>query len=312
MKTLRRILFFVLLLLLLCVLGVLFTPLDPRGSTGKGDYSDIVGFGNYGVPPRGGSCGNVGVIYDNNPFSGWPVNFRECDWAIISAYFCTPYYFAGYTHWGIDLASFWSRDGGGDNIHGAEIIVTTALGKVIQSAWFVPPHHNYGMGNFVKIEAWRPAETPPIMECSGDPLTDIANDVFTFCWRERNDAPPSVCSGIPEIDSQNGVFDDCWVEKPQCSGDPHTDYDNGVIEECWQPTGWIATYMHMLDVTVSEDDWVFRDDVIGHVDNTGNSTGSHLHYQINAPSWMNVGAIDPAPSFKCPGYDWNAGVEEGR
>jgi len=72
---------------------------------------------------------------------------------------------------------------------------------------------------------------------------------------------------------------------------------NGVIEqddiEICEETGWFAIYMHLLDVTVVAGDRLKRGDVIGHIDNTGNSTGDHLHYQINGPN----GAVDPAPSM---------------
>lgn len=311
MKRVRKLLLAAAIVLILCVLVLLMTPFG-FAISGDGGHHAVVGFGNYGVPPRGGSCGNVGRIYPSNPFYGWPVQFRKCDWAIISAYFCTPNYFAGYTHWGIDLASFWSLDGS-ENIYGAAIVSTALLGKVKIVGVFSPPKYNWGMGNYVKIEAWTPNPNNPLQEqCSDDPIQDLNSENFYICWAPVADSPDE-CSGNPAEDLSNGVFDQCWHSTvPDCTFDPRTDYAHGVLEDCWGPTGWIATYMHMLDATVAEDDWVFHGDVIGHVDNTGNSTGNHLHYQINAPKWMNVGAVDPAPTFKCPGYDWDKGVEEGR
>ena len=64
-------------------------------------------------------------------------------------------------------------------------------------------------------------------------------------------------------------------------------------------TGWKAAYFHLRDIAVHPGQLVRRNDVLGWIDNTGNSTGSHLHYQINAPG---EGAIDPAPSM-CNSYD---------
>jgi murein DD-endopeptidase MepM/ murein hydrolase activator NlpD len=40
---------------------------------------------------------------------------------------------------------------------------------------------------------------------------------------------------------------------------------------------------------------VYRGQALGKTDNTGNSTGPHLHYQINSPA---AGAVDPAPTMR--------------
>ena len=77
------------------------------------------------------------------------------------------------------------------------------------------------------------------------------------------------------------------------------DWDAGQFEQCWYGTGWVATYMHLKDIAVEPGQLVFYGDVLGHVDNTGNSTGSHLHYQINMPG-ADGGrgqAVDPAPTM---------------
>ncbi len=79
------------------------------------------------------------------------------------------------------------------------------------------------------------------------------------------------------------------VPEPDVNGDGQITAEAEYCEE----TEWRATYMHLWDVTVSPGDVVERGTVVGHVDSTGNSTGHHLHYQINGPD----GAIDPAPSM---------------
>ena len=69
--------------------------------------------------------------------------------------------------------------------------------------------------------------------------------------------------------------------------------DPTYCEEVCTDTEWFALYFHLLDVTVSAGDILERDDVIGHINSTGKSTGDHLHYQINGPN----GAVDPAPGM---------------
>jgi murein DD-endopeptidase MepM/ murein hydrolase activator NlpD len=81
-------------------------------------------------------------------------------------------------------------------------------------------------------------------------------------------------------------------EYNQCVSDHGGDLD---AQDCWANSGWLATYMHLMNTTVTEGQILFRGDILGHTDNTGNSTGSHLHYQINDPSH---GAVDPAPTMR--------------
>lgn len=59
-------------------------------------------------------------------------------------------------------------------------------------------------------------------------------------------------------------------------------------------SGWCAVYMHLEAVAVSVGDRVAPGQVVGWVDNTGFSTGPHLHYQINDPSGH---PVDPAPTM---------------
>lgn len=60
------------------------------------------------------------------------------------------------------------------------------------------------------------------------------------------------------------------------------------------PTAWCAIYMHLDSWAVSAGDNVSRGQIIGYADNTGFSTGPHLHYQIEDPSGQTV---DPAPTL---------------
>lgn len=191
-----------------------------------------------GIPPGGGSCSNIGHYDQENPFSGWPVAFWPGNWNIVTAWYCDPQYFldSHTNHWGIDLGRLdWSADPS-HAIEGSAALVTTEHGIVRQAVYCNPACWNFGMGNFVQVEALKPEP-----QCIADPLTHT----------------------------------------PNC----------GVI---WVPSGWIATYMHLHDIQVEKGDAVSRNHILGHVDNTGNSTGPHLHYQINDPSNH---PVDPAPTM---------------
>src|SRR5512139_1089971 len=54
--------------------------------------------------------------------------------------------------------------------------------------------------------------------------------------------------------------------------------------------GFLTIYGHMMEFAVKVGDPVKAGDVIGRSDNTGNSTGAHLHFQLR----KNNVAIDPA------------------
>ena len=197
------------------------------------------GMGYYpggGQPPAGGTCDNVGQDYSDDLFRGWPVDFFPGNWNIVSTWYCDPHYFPGHTHWGIDLARLdWDA---GHAIDDAPVVTTTEHAVVRQAVWCPPekPCWNFGMGNFVQIEALKP-ET----QCLVDPQT-----------RELK------CKDI------------------------------------WIPSGWKATFMHLHDIAVHPGESLDKGQLLGHVDNSGNSTGPHLHYQINNPSGK---PVDPAPTM---------------
>jgi len=267
----KRVSYILPLVLLLCVCGLLIASLQ-FGGVAMGGFQNVSGYGSQGIPPAGGSCANVGQVYADNPFQGWPADFRPCNWAVISAYYCTPHYFVGYTHYGIDLSNDWTS-GNEAAIHGVPVLAT-ANAVVAQAVFTMPAQWNYGMGNFVQLTAFESS-------CEVDLNLDLNN----------NGTVGDYCGGVCE---------------DQINRDLNN--DGAITNYCGEETGWKATYMHLLDITVQLGQIVRVGDVIGHINNSGNSTGDHLHYQINGPE----GAIDPAPTFGCPGYDWQAGVNEGR
>jgi len=243
------------LLLIVLLLGLMYALVpggkiffDPR-------YRDVPKWGSAGAPPSRGNCKYIGVFWPENPFRGWPVKKFEGDWNTISSWFCDPNYFVGYTHWGIDIARRdWTPEG---SIDGAEV-VATARARVLYAVETTPPQWNWGMGNYVRIEALVPVH---VCECEPNEISDEERRCF---YGDKNG------------DGVVGGY--CWYED--------------------EPSGWIATYMHLKKVFVQPGDIVEPGTVLGLIDNTGASTGPHLHYQINAPRDDEEepdGAIDPAP-----------------
>ena len=224
-------------------------------------------------PPSGGTCANIGVDYPDNPFRGWPVERFPGDWSVISSWFCDPLYFRGFIHWGIDLAIQVRKEGPGykyATLNGAAVLTTTSYAYVTAAANDGGPHH--GMGNHVLIMA---------LKCD------------SRCG--RHEEPEGEGQHLFLVDEQ---AEECLDIPPHCQNiDPSTCFDD-LILDCSE-TGWKAAYFHLRDIAVHSGQLVRRNDVLGWIDNTGNSTGSHLHYQINAPG---EGAIDPAPSV-CNTYD---------
>lgn len=146
--------------------------------------------------PSTGTCANVGEVYPDNPFSGWPVQ-GGASWGQVTAYYCDPGYFEqfGVHHFGIDLGYSTGTP-----------VIATSNGNVSASGF------HSEMGLYVRI-------------CEND---------------------------------------------------------------------WCATYMHLSSLNISTGQAVSDGQVLGQVGNTGNSTGPHLHYQINDPDWNTV---DPAPTI---------------
>jgi murein DD-endopeptidase MepM/ murein hydrolase activator NlpD len=73
-----------------------------------------------------------------------------------------------------------------------------------------------------------------------------------------------------------------------------TVYGMGRTVKLCTPAGWCAIYMHLDGFAVIAGQQVQRGEVVGYADNTGFSTGDHLHYQINNPAGQ---PVDPGPTF---------------
>jgi murein DD-endopeptidase MepM/ murein hydrolase activator NlpD len=255
--------------LLVCALSSI--PDSMIGRSGSEGNPAILQSGSH--PPSGGSCANIGLDYPDNPFRGWPVERFPGDWSVISSWFCDPLYFRGFIHWGIDLAIQVKKAGSRyeyATLNGAAVLSTTAFAYVTAVANDGGPH--YGMGNHVITKA---------LKC------------HSRCG--RRDEAEGDGQHLYLVEAQ---AEECLDTPPGCQDiDPSTCQDD-LMMACSE-TGWKAGFFHLRDVAVRPGQLVHRNDVLGWIDNTGNSTGSHLHYQINAPG---EGAIDPAPSM-CNSYD---------
>jgi murein DD-endopeptidase MepM/ murein hydrolase activator NlpD len=62
--------------------------------------------------------------------------------------------------------------------------------------------------------------------------------------------------------------------------------------------GW-AIYAHLSKSLVKAGQAVKKGDLIGHVGNTGNSSGAHLHFEVrNNQKWSAGTEVDPNPFIK--------------
>lgn len=269
--------FLVIVLGILFLCGFLLSLGDLIGSSRNLDsFTEIRRLRSEGVLPSGGACRNAGVSVAGNPFYGWPLRERVCDWNAVSALYCSPYYGLKRgervdlekrkPHWGMDFAWY--------GITGEEV-VATGYGVVVQSV--KNDQWNYGMGNFVQVRA-----------------------TFPICEMEY------------EVDIDGDGRIDMETCEYGCETDFGVDLDkDGFISPrfCGDFTEWYASYFHLLDVAVSAGFFVRPGDVLGYVGDTGNSSGPHLHYQINQGrfSFSQAGAVDPLPTLGC-GWTWEEGI----
>jgi len=279
MKKKRKIFFLLPVVILLgCVclwqLSSFLSPADELDTRGP-----IIGLESHGVVPSGGTCENVGRAFDDVPFQGWPLGeWHRCDWQIISAFFCSPNYFGGrYVHWGMDFASYRVPGWGEESVFDKPVFAT-GYAQVVQAIWSDPAAWNYGMGNFVQIQAVAP----------------LCEEDYEFDLNGNGSIERNLC--VYTCESEVGA---------DLNG------DGEVGDFCGDRLPWKASYFHLHYTVVEVGQLVSPGDVLGYVDNTGNSTGHHLHYQINYLK-NGVGAIDPGPTLGCDDYDWAAGVSKGK
>ncbi|HEY70306.1 MAG TPA: M23 family metallopeptidase [Anaerolineae bacterium] len=151
----------------------------------------------------------------------------------------------------------WGVDLAFMGIEGTEVVATTD--RAIVSRMHDEGQWNGGMGNYVELHAFN---------CRQEPLGPHCRD--------------DVCV---ELSAHDHGFEG-----------PSYDLLFHMVELC-EPTHWLATYMHLQEVTVRVGEVVERGDVIGLVGATGNAGGAHLHYEITSPYDAPGGAIDPLPTL---------------
>jgi murein DD-endopeptidase MepM/ murein hydrolase activator NlpD len=274
----------ILVFLSICCLAVLMAdvPIFEPGSKG---VEDIPLPAQTGVSvPISGMCAEIGERHSDNPFLGWPTTFHPGDFRVITSWWIDPNYFRGYTHWGIDLGS-WCDNTGLRYTTNLEAVISTAKYAVVTVAIADGGHH-YGMGNNVQIRHVTCEET------CGDMSTNLDDGWWQFLlqedyWRCQPETSTEAPSPVPTEDSIESML---IAAKNQDQTD--------LVMLC-EESGWRASYFHLNDVNVGAGELVEYGGVLGHIDNTGNSTGPHLHYQINCPD--GGGTIDPAPAM-CKSY----------
>ncbi|MFI3207319.1 MAG: M23 family metallopeptidase, partial [Clostridia bacterium] len=86
-------------------------------------------------------------------------------------------------------------------------------------------------------------------------------------------------------------------------GTPIVAAESGTVVDVRYSSGWgnhvviyhngtyTTLYAHMSSYAVSEGDYVSKNQVIGYVGSTGNSTGNHLHFEI----YVDGTRVDPYP-----------------
>ena len=151
----RKILLLTLIFMCLCLCSVAIS----FGELGQEDLFEWRGYYGYsiayepgeGEPPGGGNCQNQGVIYPENPFRGWPLDYQMLDMGSISFAYCAPYP-DGTPHWGLDF--------GGNDVEGSRVLLTTtrAIVRQANSCLNVDDCWNYGMGRMVQVEAQIPVD----------------------------------------------------------------------------------------------------------------------------------------------------------
>ena len=115
-----------------------------------------------------------------------------------------------------------------------------------------------------------------------------AEDYFAFFGRTHWGIDINAYHGEPVVATASATV--VWAYEDVVTGMGRT------VKIC-TPAAWCATYMHLDTWIVGPGQAVVPGQVLGYADNTGFSTGTHLHYQINHPAGF---AVDPAPTFGAP------------
>jgi len=117
--------------------------------------------------------------------------------------------------------------------------------------------------------------------CSGD-FSSGAVGTGGFIWPSANHfiSGNDYWSGHLAIDIAGGLGDPIWAADGGVvvySGWSNNGYGNMVMID--HGTGWLTLYAHLSDTRVACGQSLGQGQVIGHMGSTGNSTGTHLHFE---------------------------------
>ncbi|MCY3604944.1 MAG: M23 family metallopeptidase [Gammaproteobacteria bacterium] len=116
------------------------------------------------------------------------------------------------------------------------------------------------------------------------------NHPITGDWRYHNGIDIAVASGTIVRAAQQGTI--VQVVNSYRVG---TGADGGNLVRINYTDGTQGVYLHLLRTAVSVGASVSPGDIVGTADDTGNSTGPHLHYSIwKKHNHINLSALDPA------------------
>ena len=137
--------------------------------------------------------------------------------------------------------------------------------------WFTPDSESFS------LDSW-PCMTQETTQLFGENV-EYYQQIGLCCG--HNGVDFGCVSGEPIFAAQDGVVERAEVDDSGYGLHVRIDHDDT----------YQTRYAHMLVLKVVKNQTVMAGDLIGHVDNTGFSTGPHLHFEIR----KNGVAIDPLP-----------------
>ncbi|SCB68907.1 SH3 domain-containing protein [Bacillus mycoides] len=136
----------------------------------------------------------------------------------------------------------------------------------------------------------KPQETPPIPAVFKYPTKGIVSSTFDVRWGEMHYGVDFTAPGeVPILAATSGK-----VIKSYYSNS----YGNVVfIAHTIDGKLYTTIYAHLKDRTVQAGDRVETGQIIGHMGNTGHSTGQHLHFELHNGEWNfeKTNAVNPIP-----------------
>lgn len=145
--------------------------------------------------------------------------------------------------------------------------------------------------DFEDLNSWCKQDLPILRTKNYEKLKDDYDyrRIYTVLWWATYDYAWDI-----------GNWSHLWVDIATSKWTPTYAITDGTVLHAWNKTGWgtvvtikhkinwkyvYSNYAHLSKVTVKAWDKVSTWDKVGEVWNTGNSTGNHLHFQIDVNRW---------------------------